>query len=152
MNPTPKEISIQQKLMRVIMLVSGTVLLVACAAYFAYEYFTFKQSSIEQLSTLGRIISTNSTAALAFDDANEASDILGSLRAEPNIIGACLYDADGNIFARYPDSLPDNMFPQSPFQLGYVFSAYHFEGFEPVVQHNNRLGNIISPVRYERYL
>ena len=46
----------RRKLMTMILLTSGAVLAVTCAAFFAYEFLTFRQATIRELSTLGKII------------------------------------------------------------------------------------------------
>src|SRR5688572_6848945 len=95
---------IQRKLMRVILLTSIAVLFLTCSSFFAYEFVTFRQTSVRELSTLGQIIAANSTAALAFDDTEAANEILSAIKAEPHIVEACLYDADGNLFSKYPEN------------------------------------------------
>ena len=62
------DIPIQRKLMTIILLISGAVLLLTCSAFFTYELLTFRQTTVRQLSTLGEVIATNSTAALAFQN------------------------------------------------------------------------------------
>src|SRR5882672_11980218 len=96
---------IQQKLMAVILMTSCAVLVLTCSAFFAYEFITFRQTLVKELSTLGEIISTNSSAALAFDNREDASEILAAIRAEKHIVAASLYDARGNLFAVYPADL-----------------------------------------------
>ncbi len=61
--------AIQQKLIDVIMFTSSAVTLLTCIAFLAYEFFTFRQTTLRELQTLSQIIAANSTAALAFDDA-----------------------------------------------------------------------------------
>ena len=56
---------IRRTLMRMIFLSSGVVLLVTSCAFCAYEFLTFRQSSIRQLQILSSAIASNSTAALA---------------------------------------------------------------------------------------
>ena len=48
-----KDTPIKRKLTALFLLTSGAVLLLTCAAYFAYEYLTFRQTTLGQLSTLG---------------------------------------------------------------------------------------------------
>src|SRR4051812_38048679 len=129
-----KDIPIQKKLLRVIMLISGSVLILTCAAFFVYEFLTFRQASVQQLSTIAKIVSNNSTAALAFDNAEDANEILTALKAEPHIEAACLYDMKGKLFSRYPPNLELKAFPARPEQAGYRFVQSHLEGFEPVIQ------------------
>src|SRR5881396_1644302 len=92
---------IRRKLMTIILLTSGAVLLLTCAAFFAYELWTFPRTAVRNLTTLGEIIAANSTAALAFENQDDASEILAALKAEQHIVSACLYDKEGNLFAKY---------------------------------------------------
>ncbi|WP_247235695.1 ATP-binding protein [Telluribacter sp. SYSU D00476] len=135
-------IPIQEKLMRVMLLTSGAVLLLTYACYFIYELVTFRQVTQAQLSTIAKIVATNSTAALAFDDPREGTEILQALQAERYIVVAGLYDDEGHLFSRYPDTLAAPAFPDTPTDNGYVFTASHLEGFEPVIQGNKRLGTL----------
>lgn len=137
-----KNASIQHKLMKVIMLTSAAVLLLTCSAFFAYEFVTFRQNSIRQLSTLGEIIAANSTAALAFDDAQAAYEILSALKAEPHIVAACLYDSVGKVFSYYPQDLTNETFPAAEANNGYHFEGAYFGGFQPIEQGSKRLGTL----------
>src|SRR4051812_19173775 len=103
--------TIQGKLMRVIMLTSGAVLLMACAAFFTFEYFTGHEIKKRQLRTLGEIIANSATDALILNKKTDAQDILYTLKAQRNIVGACLYDMEGKIFAVYPASFKPPLKP-----------------------------------------
>jgi len=81
---------IRRRLMAMILLTSSTVLLLICAAFFTYEFLTFRQSTIAHLTTLGDVIADNSTAALAFANADDAREVLSALRAERRIVAAGL--------------------------------------------------------------
>src|SRR5688572_14357586 len=94
-----KHASIRRKVMAIVLVTSGMVLLMMCGAFFAYEFVTFRQNAVQQLGTLGKIVATNSTAALAFDNQDDATAILGALRAERHIVHASLYDRAGRRFA-----------------------------------------------------
>jgi PAS domain S-box-containing protein len=137
-----KDLPIKKKLMRFIALISGAVLFVTCATFFAYELFKFRQNTLQKLSTIGKIISFNGSAALAFANQDDAKEILASLKSEPNIVAACFYDKDGKLFAHYPDSLKINSFPVKPEATGYYFVRSHLEGFEPVIQGTAKLGTL----------
>jgi PAS domain S-box-containing protein len=129
---------IRRKLMTIMLLTSGLVLLLTCAAFMAFEVVTFRQAAVRELSTVGQIIAANSTAALAFQNPDDAREVLAALRAEPHILSAMLYDADGRVFSGYPDSLPPTAFPQTPKTDGFRFEGARLTEFEPVVQGDNR--------------
>ncbi|MEO8584123.1 MAG: PAS domain-containing protein, partial [Flavitalea sp.] len=132
--------TIQAKLMRVIMLTSGAVLLMACAAFFTFEYITGHEVKKRQLRTLGEILATSSVDALTFNKQSNAQDLLNTLRSQENIVGACLYDPDGNIFAVYPVkySPPANL--PAINRSEYHFKEGFLEGYQPVIEHGETIG------------
>jgi signal transduction histidine kinase len=133
---------IKRKLIRVILLTCSVVLFLTYASYFAYEYFTFREVTKNQVSTLGKIVAANSTAALAFENRNDANEILDALKAEKNIIAATLYDEKGKLFAKYPADIPVYKLPQKPSNDGSEFKDYHLHLFQPVVENNKRWGTL----------
>src|SRR5690349_15962389 len=137
-----KDAPIRRKLMVIILFISGVVSSVTCAALFGYEFFAFRQGALQQLSTLGRIVADNSTAALAFENQDDARAILTALKAEPHVVAAALYSEQGGLFCKYPDSLPDDAFPKTPKSGGYAFMEAHLAGFQPVLEGNRRLGTL----------
>jgi PAS domain S-box-containing protein len=126
---------IRSKLTAMMLLTSAAILLVTCVAFIAYDYVTFRRNSLEQTGTLGRIIATNSTAALAFRNREDAEEVLAALKGEPQILAAALYDKEGRLFARYPQDAPDALFPPTPGAEGYEFKDGFLSGFQPVSEH-----------------
>src|SRR5882762_7888246 len=66
-----------------LLLISGLVLLLTSAAFVTYQVVAFRQTTLKNLSTLGRVIAANSTASLAFANQADAREILSALGAEP---------------------------------------------------------------------
>jgi signal transduction histidine kinase len=137
-----KNLPIRKKLMRIIFLINGIVLLGCCVTFFIYEYYTFRKNIVEKMSTIAKIISANSTAALAFDSPEDATETLGALNTEPNIVAACLYDKNGKLFAQYRSGSDTVGFPDQPQAGGYRFTEAHLLGFEPVILDNRQLGTL----------
>lgn len=137
-----RNIPIRKKLLRIIFLINGIVLLVTCVAFFVYEYYIFRKTTIEKISTIGKIISANSTAALAFDSPDDAKEILAALKSEPHIVMAGLYDKKGKLFTEYHAGKKVKDLPVHPEASGYHFAQSHLEGFEPVMQDSKQLGTL----------
>jgi signal transduction histidine kinase/CheY-like chemotaxis protein len=93
--------SISRKLTWMNMLVSGAALLLACAAFIAFDMITFRQAMLRNLSTQAQIIGSNSVSALLFNDQQSAENTLLALKAAPNILSAQVYQPDGRPFASY---------------------------------------------------
>jgi signal transduction histidine kinase len=129
--------------MRVILLITGAVLLLTCTTYFVFEFITYRQTTVRQLSTLGQVIAANSTAALAFSNPEEGDEILSALKAEPHVVAACLYDEEGNIFSTFPTGEKADNFPSTVVhQARYFFESSHLIGFQPVLQGQRVLGTL----------
>jgi signal transduction histidine kinase/ActR/RegA family two-component response regulator len=135
-------IPIRRTLMRMIFISSGAVLAVTMTAFCGYEFLTFRQTSVQQLQILSQAIASNSTAALAFDNADDASVVLEAFKADPHIVAAALYDVQGKAFATYPHGLAAASFPARPGTPGYAFGLTQLIGFQPVAEGPRRLGTL----------
>ncbi|HEY2464079.1 MAG TPA: ATP-binding protein [Steroidobacteraceae bacterium] len=130
---------IRRTLMNMIFLASGVVLLVTSAAFCAYEFLTFRSSSIQQLQILSRAIASNSTAALAFENKDDAAGVLTAFKSDPHIVAAALYDLQGKVFATYPQGLSPERLPART-GAGFSFGRSALIGFEPVAEGPQQLG------------
>jgi len=133
---------IRRTLMSVMLLTCGAVMLISSAAFFAYEYVSFRQLTLRNLEILGKAIAANSTAALAFDNADDAREALSAFKAQPHVLSARLFHNDGRLVASYgnPAGLRS---PQRPGTVdGYRFEAGRLRGIQPVVQDGRRLGTL----------
>jgi PAS domain S-box-containing protein len=103
--------SIKNRVRAVILLTSITVLLATASAFIAYEIFSFRGYLVRHFSTLAAVMADDCAASLDFQQPSTAEDLLGALKAEPEIMAVAIYDADGNLFASYPRSLQTNLLP-----------------------------------------
>ena len=134
---------IGRRLTAMLLAVSGFALLLTSASFAGYSYWSFRRTAVDNLVVRGEIIAANSTAALAFLASEDAEEILTALRADPHVVAAALYDADGARFARYPADLPDEALPVVPGEDGYRFEGGRLLGWEPVVEATGpRLGTL----------
>jgi PAS domain S-box-containing protein len=137
-----RNVPIRRKLMTIMLVTSGLVLLITCTTFLAYEFATYRRTASRELSTLAQIIAANSTAALAFQNQDDAREVLAALAAEPHIVVATLYDLEGRIFSIYPDDLSPSSVPETPGPDGLRYAGSLLAGFEPVVEGNRRLGTL----------
>jgi signal transduction histidine kinase/ActR/RegA family two-component response regulator/uncharacterized membrane protein affecting hemolysin expression len=137
-----RSLSIRRRLTRMLFLSSGAALAVTTVAFGAYEAVTFRHASIQQLETLSQVIATNSTAALAFQNSDDAAAVLAAFKADPHIVAAALYDGQGRIFATYPQAASREHFPTRPGVSGYTFGSSALTGFQPVAEGEKRLGTL----------
>ena len=134
---------IKRKLTAILLLISGLVLLLTSAAFVTYEVVTFRQAIRSQLATRSRILAANSTAALAFANEADATEILAALKYDPHMVAAALYTRDGRVLATYPVTASADLVPPAPQPDGYRFEGGRLVGFTPVAQgENQRLGTL----------
>src|SRR5438874_8605893 len=132
----------KKKLQRVILLASTTVLLFTCVAFLVYEWISFRKDMVRNLATLAEVTALNSTAALAFQNEDDAREILSALRVEKHILAAALYDRNGKLFVSYPLDEPAASFPAAPQKPGPRFIRSNLILFQPVIESGNPLGTL----------
>lgn len=137
-----KDTPIRKKLRQIITLMSGIVLLVTCTTFLIYQFYTFQKATLEKVSTIGKIISINATAALAFESEEDAKEILNALRSEPHIIAAALYNKKGKLFVKYLSKPESISIPLTPKAAGHSFTMTDLEGFYPVVENKSQAGTL----------
>ncbi len=133
-----RDSSIKQKLTLIIMAASTVALLLAAAGFVSYELFTFRQKMIRDLSTLADIIGSQSTAALSFDNKEDAEDDLDSLQANQRIVAACIYKGNA-VFAQYPRGTDVRLYP-TPEKAGARFERDHLVLFREIIHKGEKLG------------
>jgi light-regulated signal transduction histidine kinase (bacteriophytochrome) len=90
---------IRGKLVAIVMVATAAALLLAAALLAFVERGRSRRELLADLQALATIVADNSTAALAFDDPEAATEVLRSLRAKRHVVAACLYDRSGRLFA-----------------------------------------------------
>ena len=98
---TFRDLPIRRKLALLILTSSVLAVILACMGFAVYERQNFRANMGNELRALADTLGANTAASLAFNDPKTAREMLGALRADHNVLGACLYDIHGNIFAEY---------------------------------------------------
>ncbi|MGE0445797.1 MAG: response regulator [Vicinamibacterales bacterium] len=110
LSSTFRRLPIRRKLTMVTMAATGVALLVSSTAFFAYDIMTFRRTYVGELTTTMDIVGGNTTAALTFDDAAAAQEILGRLVADDRIARAVILNDGGLPFATFSrDGAPGGM-------------------------------------------
>jgi hypothetical protein len=129
--------SLTKKLTAMNMLVSGGALLLASAAFFGYDLFTFRTNLANNTAIQAQIIGSNAVSPLIFNDPRSAENTLSALRASRNIIYAGVYTVDGKYFAGYWRGLVSQPVPLPPFSVNQgqisAFGAGQFALVQTIV-------------------
>ena len=139
-----REVSIRQKIQRIVIIACGAALFLASAVFTLYDRTTFLQAKTDDLMASARMIGSNSTAALAFRDSKTAREVLSALQAKPRVVNACIYDAEGKVFATYQRDPAQGPFSPPPVQpRGSSIAAGHMILFEPEILNGDVIGTIL---------
>ena len=105
-----RNLSIRRKLTPIVMVTSGVAVILASAAFLAYDYVAFRAQMVTDLRTTadglgllaGPALDAESAAAGVATQAQEAlAFFLVSLRAYPSVEEGCIFDAEGAVVARH---------------------------------------------------
>ena len=138
----PKTLSIKTKLNLLTLVVGGVALLLSAAAFVVNDVQMIRSSKAQQLSALAKVLGCNSTAALTFDDAAAAREILASLALQPTVKSACLFDTKGRVFAAYAAAGPEGDLPTEPPPEGQRYEGNHLEVVQTIRHDNAYVGTI----------
>ncbi len=135
--------AIQRRLMKMLLLTSGIVILFASALFVLFDVVTFKRNLVGQLDVLSKAIARNSTAALAFDNVDDARGVLAAFREDRHIVAAALYDRSGRIFASYPEQVAAGAVFDASQPQGAHFEDDHVVMLNPVTLNGEMLGTLM---------
>lgn len=105
------------------------------------DRFVARQSLSEEVSTLAKVIASQSTAALSFYDKNTAEETLSALRLDSTIELSCIYDKSGKLFASFSE-VKSILCPDSQLNDGIVYSADALELIYPIILQNDEIGKL----------
>ena len=133
-----KDLAINTKLTLLVVLAGGVALLLSCIAFVTNDVRIARSSMVEQMSTLAEVLGSNSTAALNFDDPDAAAELLTSLRQQPEVELACIYDASGKVFAAYYRGNQRSKVPATPAPVGHRFTGDGYLDVTRQIKHDGQ--------------
>ena len=96
-----RDTSLRARLALVTLAGSGVGLLLAFALLAIYDDHLLREHKVEELRSAADLLATGSTAALVFDDAEQAAKVLRGLESRVHIGQAVLFRADGTVLTEY---------------------------------------------------
>ncbi len=135
--------TLRRELILVNIAATGAALLVAIVLLFSSELRTWKEAMVRDIAIKADIIGNQCTAALTFNAAKDAEEILRALQADAQIEYAAVYTANGAVFATYRGRSGARQVPKSPPAEDHQFTADHLDLTRPILLHNERIGTIV---------
>ncbi len=133
---------IRQKIMFVIMLISGVVLLLAFAALFYFQAYTLRQQLAHELAVVGEITAHNCSAAVMFKDEDAAAEILSGLKTMPQIVGARLELTNGQRLAFFGASRDEAEITSARTNSAFQIHGNRILLAQPVLLNGKREGTL----------
>jgi signal transduction histidine kinase/CheY-like chemotaxis protein len=96
-----KNLPIKQKILALTLLTSAMLLIATSVTFLVGEYLSKRESLLESSTTLAKVFSINSAAAVMFHDKDAAQEVLLALGVDSKVISAQIYLNDMTLFAHY---------------------------------------------------
>ena len=110
-----RNLPIRHKLITLTVGISGIALVLACTVFALFEQAGFRRTSARDIAILADMFDDNVAAGVTFDDSEAIARTLQTLRANPHIVAACVYDRQGAVIGEYrrsgPQADPQFQFP-----------------------------------------
>ncbi|MBN1910002.1 MAG: response regulator [Pirellulales bacterium] len=135
--------SIRAKLIFLVTASCGIALSLCCAGFVINDLQAFRAATIRELRTRTEVLAFNSTAVLTFEDSAAAEHLLDSLRLQPSVDVACLYNSTGQVLATYiKDGQEAHRLP-APQARGHRFNERgQLELFQQVLDQGEPVGTL----------
>jgi len=138
---TKRKHSIRRKLTRIIMMTSTAAVLLATLGFIGSGALKFRTRLVNDLTTIGSVIASNSTTALVSRDRHTADHVLTALHNKLSIVAAGIYDDRGKPFARYEPHLEFSIPPVTR-PDGFYDENDRLEVFFPIRHEGVRVGTL----------
>ncbi len=109
-----RRLPLRRKIVSVVLGVAMAQFLLIGGGLLLHERSGFERQTERKLVLLADVIGLNSVAVLAFHDPTAATETLAALASDEHVMAAALYDARGQLFARYRRRGVELVLPESP--------------------------------------
>jgi diguanylate cyclase (GGDEF)-like protein len=136
------DMSIRWKLTALMAGTTALALTLTALSLGTYEALTFRHALEQKLMVVAEIVGRNCTAALAFDDASAANDVLVALDAEPSIEAGAVFDKHGKPFATYIAAKSRATLPAAPGPAGNRINGSRLIVVRPILFDDETVGTV----------
>lgn len=136
------DLPLSRKILSITFLSSLITLFLLCTLSFIRERASFYERKINSLETLARILESNTTAALRFDDPEIARQYVLSSSEEPDIESVTIFDGANKVFAAF-NREQDSVEAIPPTEFGVSRTGNRILFGREVTFGEERLGSIL---------
>src|SRR5262245_43825718 len=135
-------LSFKWKLTLSLMVTSVIALLTACATFFFYDNYLFRQSMVKELQSTANVISAGSQTAVINRDKAAVDKALEALKDKEQIVAAVVYSSDEMPISGYLKKYTGEKVPTKPSQLKSSFAGDYLTMVRPIVADKKRIGTV----------
>jgi signal transduction histidine kinase len=138
--------SIKTKLMLLFTANTVVALSLACIVFWIYLTLSYRQTLVEEVSTMAQMLGRSSASALTSSNHDAAAGALAVLRADSRMESACLYDKHKSLFASYVRNSSDHACTQHQIAAPLRFNFRSFTVLEPIATNGEFNGSLLLRV------
>ncbi len=146
--PVIRDMPIRTKLTILLIGIVSLALMLICVAFLIHDLRLGKRAMVERLNALAHVLGNDCRDPLVFAGLDEVSarmdteETLSSLRLEPTVVAACVYDAKGEVFATYTAPSASAKIPEHVDEDGHSFDNGSLHLTLPILLGEQRVGTI----------
>lgn len=138
-----RNLHVRTKLILLSAVTVGLALVLACAGFLLNDLRLLRDSKMRQLRMQAELLSFSSSVVVAMGQHHQADELLISLRSQPSIEMAGLYDAADRRVASYSVSVESRPPARLPQRDGIRTTARgDLEVFQPIMEQETRVGTV----------
>ena len=139
---------VASRLTLLVFLSTALAVLVVTATGMIADYRNIRTEVVSLLQSHAKVIGSNNTAAIVFDEPFSARESLKSLEKVPGILLAAIYSDQETLFASFvQQSASVQAAPAVMRPVGYYFEENHVDLYQPIVLDDDQVGVIL--LRYD---
>jgi PAS domain S-box-containing protein len=141
-----KNTSIDKKLTLLILLLSGSILLLACISFMVYDYYNFRNEMVREMEAMIQGIGGDLANDLASENDESAKVKLMRLAVESRLRAAVLYDDKSRTLAWFGTD-PENALSHVSIQeSGHAFHDGYLDMYKPIMADDEIKGSLLLRV------
>jgi len=138
-----RDVTIRHKLIAMIMVPIAVIMVLAITVFVVWEQIDSHRYLIQNTLSHVEMLADNCKASLAFDDKEDAEQVLSSLRFQDSVVFACVYTKDGGILTQYEsEGVAEMIQVPKPQEDGHAFENGYFSAFKQVVLNDEIIGTV----------
>ncbi len=137
-----RNLPLRNKMVVLVLGITAITLLLSGGLWIYFDLEDFKKDRMQHWSILAGTVGRNARVAVMFGDQKSAEGILSSLKRDPQILSAALFDSEGREIAHYIQEQAGNYRPPTSRDLGSHLFPDHVEILEPITMKTDQVGTI----------